>query len=628
MSAHSLFSRTVERYSWLCVLVLSAVVMLTGLGGPRLWDRDEPRNAGCAAEMLERGDWVTPVFNGELRSHKPVLLYWLMMPGYAAWGVNEFTARLPSALLAVGTALLTWFIGTRLFNRQVGLLSAIVLCTTMMFVVAGRAATPDSVLIFCTTAATAMFVAWAFPRTGPSPLEEKTRALPWTVAAGVYGCMGWAMLAKGPVGLVVPTAVIGMYLLLKRLPLADVGTDLPRWKRRGWVLLASFHPLHFLRTCWWMRPVTALAVSLAIALPWYVWVGLRTDGAWLEGFFLEHNLGRAMRPMESHGGGPWYYPIALLAGFFPWSIFAAPTLVGIWRQGPGEQTIHDRAPEDLRRSQDGVLFAVCWVGVYVGLFTIARTKLPSYVTPCYPALALLTAWQLQQWATRRGFHADATRWLHVGFAALAVVGLGVLIGVPIAATQLLPGEQWLAIGGLIPVATAGAAWWAVRRGRRRAMIYAMSCGAAMLVVTTFGLLAPHVSKHQQFSQLLAAMEANSDNPRIATYECMEPSWVFYAHRRIGRVWMAKERTAAELAAEAQRPRWSPDPSRTDMDAFMSDPDAFVITTGWQYNRIKRELPSQVEIVARAPLFLKKTDLLVLRRKASASPLARRDSPQR
>src|SRR6056300_67173 len=96
------------------ISLIAGVVMFTNLGGPKLWDRDEPRNAGCAKEMLERGDWVTPVFNGELRSHKPVLLYWFMISAYQVFGVNEFSARLWSAIFALGTCYCTYGIGRRL----------------------------------------------------------------------------------------------------------------------------------------------------------------------------------------------------------------------------------------------------------------------------------------------------------------------------------------------------------------------------------------------------------------------------------------------------------------------------------------------------------------------------------
>src|SRR3954468_20902218 len=85
------------------LVALSALTFFTNLGVPALWDRDEPRNAGCAREMLARGDWGVPMFNGELRTPKPVLLYWLMMPAYAAFGDPEFAARFWSAALGVGT---------------------------------------------------------------------------------------------------------------------------------------------------------------------------------------------------------------------------------------------------------------------------------------------------------------------------------------------------------------------------------------------------------------------------------------------------------------------------------------------------------------------------------------------
>ena len=605
------------------VVTLSVIVFFTGLGGPRLWDRDEPRNAGCAAEMLAANDWVTPVFNGELRSHKPVLLYWLMMPGYALFGVNEFTARMPSALLAVGASWLTLFIGARLFNRQTGVLSAVILCTSMMFVVAGRAATPDAVLIFFTTAATAVFVAWAFPQRNTNEACEPHRLpteskLPLRVAASMYGLMGCAMLAKGPVGLVLPTAVMGMFLLLERLRLTTPHapnaspSSSPRWRTVLGSVARGFAPHHFLRTCRWMRPITAITVSLAIALPWYIWVGIRTEGAWLEGFFLEHNVGRAMRPMESHGGGPWYYPAALLAGFFPWSVFAVPTMLSVWRMSPADT---DRRP---------VLLAACWVSVYVAIFSIARTKLPSYVTPCYPALAILTAWQLSRWVESME-NASSLRWMRAALLVLAIVGVGMMIGLPIAASQLLPGEQWLAIGGLIPLGAALWAWRAVERQQRLRVVRTMAIGAALFVLTAFAYMSRHVSKHQQFDRLLAAIRQRSDSARISAYECMEPSWVFYSQQAIGRVWMTDQRTAEELAAEAARPRWSPDPAREDLATFMSDPNGFVITTQWQYDRIAELLPSGTEIVARTPLFLKKTDLVVLQR-PNSTQLTQSSSP--
>src|SRR5678816_2239565 len=113
------------------IVGLAGVVFFTNLGGARLWDRDEPRNAGCASEMLARGDWVVPVFNAELRTQKPVLLYWFIMTGYALFGDNAWGARIWSAALATGTVLMTYGIGRRLFNPTAGLWSGVVLATSV-----------------------------------------------------------------------------------------------------------------------------------------------------------------------------------------------------------------------------------------------------------------------------------------------------------------------------------------------------------------------------------------------------------------------------------------------------------------------------------------------------------------
>jgi len=147
----------------LILLAVGALILFTNLGVPRLWDRDEPRNAGCAAEMIARGDWVVPWFNDELRTHKPVLLYWLMMAAYSLFGVNEFSARFGSAMLGLGTIVWTYAIGSRLFHARIGLLAGIVLASTLMFDVAARAATPDSSLIFFVTASVGAFVLGVFP---------------------------------------------------------------------------------------------------------------------------------------------------------------------------------------------------------------------------------------------------------------------------------------------------------------------------------------------------------------------------------------------------------------------------------------------------------------------------------
>ncbi len=561
------------------VALVAGVVMFTNLGGPRLWDRDEPRNAGCAWEMLQRGDWVTPIFNDELRGHKPVLLYWLMMSAYGTFGVDEFSARFWSALLAVGSACLTALMGFHLFGRAVGLLGGVMLATSLMFGVAGRAATPDSLLIFTCTSALAWFVCRGMPASGQA---TSFAGFPrrWSFAAVFYGILALAVLAKGPVGMVLPTAVVGAFLL--------VTSEAPFGTRRGWWHRASAAVVLFCKTCWRMRLLTAIGMVLAIAAPWYVWVGLRTEGQFLYDFFIEHNLNRARRPMEGHDGPFFYYLLAVMLGFFPWSIFLLPTG---WE---AVRTVRTRARESL-----GVTFLLSWFVVWIGIFSIAQTKLPSYITPCYPALALLTAHFLVHWC--RQTTAVAAIWPKVAFGILAAVGVAMLIGLPIAASRLLPGDEWLAVIGAIPLLTAVGAAWLSRLERRWAAAGALGLGALLLCVSLFGVAAQRVDRHQHFDQLLGTVSARASQPALASLGVLEPSWVFYARRPV-----------RSLAADAARAT----PQFPTIEQFLSSrDDAYVITTRSEYERQKAALPAEISVVDEVPYFLKEEQLVLLGRQS-------------
>ena len=603
------------------VALVAVVVVFTNLGGPRLWDRDEPRNAGCAAEMLARGDLITPVFDGELRTHKPILLYWLLMVSYAVFGVSEFSARFWSAAFGVGTALLTYAMGRRLFSPQVGFWGAIAVVTTLMFDVAARAATPDSVLIFWSTAAIAVFVWGTFPAVkqggrsvGPDRVFPR-----WSLAALMYGCMGMAMLAKGPVGLVLPTAVIGMFMLVHGLP-----TDTTARTQGGtgscaaWVrwLLRPFEPRHFVQTCWRMRPLTALGISLAVALPWYLAVSWRTDGQWVRGFLLDHNLGRAAQSLEGHGGSLFFYPLALLVGFFPWSVFAVPTALETSRR------IRRQDPQ-----WAGYVLAVCWIGVYVGLFSLARTKLPSYITPCYPAVALLTAGFLDAWM--RGRALSASYWPLAALACLGAVGIGVMVIVPLAAARVLPGEQGLALLGGIPLLTAVLAYVIVRRQAIGGAVRVFGLGAVLLMTSLFAVGAARVDSHQTFDSFVATMNRLSPDPEIGTLGVLEPSWVFYTGRPLDHLFAPELRP--DLPADTLmvgQPRtkdWQTKPFWNAWQYLRQGPDRYVITTARHLEQIGT-LPDHVVVLARTSYFLQNEELILLGTDGGA-PIARRGVDQ-
>ncbi len=585
----------------LLIVALTGTVLFLNLGGARLWDRDEPRNAGCAAEMLERNDWVVPMFNAELREHKPVLLYWFMMAAYGMFGVGEFGARFFSALFGVGTALATYHIGRRLFNATTGLWAAVILSTALMFDVAGRAATPDSVLIFFATLATMVYVLWAFPRNDPaappaaeSPSPGAISYFPaaWPVVVLMYALMGVATLAKGPVGMILPTAVIGMFLLVMRLPARAPDAGTPAWRRWLAACVRPFAPRHFLATCWSMRLLTATVVVLAVSLPWYIWVGLRTDGAWLKGFFLTHHLHRATHSMEGHGGPIIYYVGALMLGFLPWSLLLVPSLIDAVRR--------------IRRGdgwRPGLVFAACWVGVYLGIFSLARTKLPSYITPAYPAVALLAACYVYHLS--RSTALVSRRWAGAGATAFAVMGLAIVVGLPVAASRVLPGKEWLGVVGLIPMLGAGLCWVLLRRNRPQGASVSYAATATVFSLAVFALAAPRVDEDRRDLELLDTVAARSPRPPVFAYGALEPSWVFYSGHPINEMRSVQPPEVSAKLAEAE--------------------DACLLTTEECYDKLRPTLSPELQILARRPRFLRRGQMLLIGKPGAEDVLEARAS---
>ena len=269
----------------------------------------------------------------------------------------------------------------------------------------------------------------------------------WLVPAGAAA--GLAVLAKGPVGVVLPAAVLLLYLFTERL----------------------------LRRLWTPWLVAGIVTFLAVAVPWYAAVGWRTDGEFLRMFFLGENVGRFLEPKERHGGPVVYHPLVLLVGFAPWSAFLLPTVWFAVRgfRAPGPE----RAP---------YRFLGCWAGGYLLFFSLAATKLPNYLLPAYPPLAVLTADLLDRW--RRGAVRLPGWVLACSLGSLAFVGVVVGAGLAVAGGLTGPGVMrghpfgglagwaWL---GLVPVAGAAAGAWCLRRRARTGLVAGVSAASVLLV---------------------------------------------------------------------------------------------------------------------------------------------------
>jgi 4-amino-4-deoxy-L-arabinose transferase-like glycosyltransferase len=572
---------------------VAGLAFFTNLGGAHLWDRDEPRNAGCAAEMLRAHDWVTPVFNAELRTHKPVLTYWFMMCSYSLLGIGEFSARFSSALLGLGTCLATYFIGRRLFGRSAGLWSAIVLSTTLMFGVASRAATPDAPLIFFSTLAMAFFVAGITASKPEEPgrtsvLRDFPERTIWVVL--MYAAMALAVLAKGPIGMILPAAVIGMYLLICRLPEQE-GPGRTGWWPVVVSLVRPFAPLHFLRTCLRMRLGVAVVALAVIALPWYAWVHWRTQGAWTYGFFLTHNVGRAMQTMDGHRGGILFYPIALLVGFFPWSIFWLPAVM--------ETVRLNRQRDPLSR---GGLLALCWVGVYLGLFSLARTQLPSYITPCYPGMALLTGLFIDRWSRQVIELPVILR--RLAFGSLIAVGAVTTIALPVISQFLLPGEAVLGIVGLIPLAGGCLALWQAEQGRTARASSWTAATACAFVTILFAGVAARIDSHRHVDDLVQAVYQGQSlqEVELASLGGSEASWIFYCQQPI-----------QQLNSSEEVNDWLANSSLTGKRRV-------VLARGKSWSGVSE--PQSDLSIDRVPYFMRQDDILVLTPRARVQQSAR------
>jgi 4-amino-4-deoxy-L-arabinose transferase-like glycosyltransferase len=433
------------------LLATSASLFLINLGGPALWDLDEGRNAAATLEMRESGDWIRPTFNGKLRSHKPALLYWLQAAAFEAFGVNEFAARLPSALAAMMTVLLVYELGRRMFDASTALLGGLMLASSALFCVSAHFANPDALLLTFTTATLLFF--WLSIASGNRR---------WLLLAGPAA--GLAMLAKGPVGVVPPFAAVVLYLL---------------WTR-NWNLL--FNRIWI--SVWFLFGL--------VGLPWYVLVALETKSQFIAEFFLTHNLDRALSAMEDHTGPAWYYLVVVALGLGPWSVFLGSSAwCGLQSAARADNTFRvNHSLHDESTTTTAYRLLWCWIAVYLAVFTVAATKLPSYILPVLPPFALLIGRFLDRW--RRGI-LELPAWTQpislailalsgvVMSAVLLIVGGAIPMGLP--HDRIWPGvEQWWALG-IVPVAGAVLGAWCLHRQWRTSFV-------AVLLIAAVGLLAP------------------------------------------------------------------------------------------------------------------------------------------
>jgi len=479
--------------------LVASWLFFVNLGGASLWDLDEGRNSVAALEMLESGERVVPKFNNVLRVDKPALLYWLQITAYQWFGVNEFAARLPSALAALAAVLLAYELGRMLFTSSAGLLGGLILASTPMVCAAARFANPDALLNAFTLLTMLLF--WR-------GFAGASRW--WFVPVGISA--GFAVLAKGPVGVVLPGAVIGLFLL---------------WARQLHRLLDR-------------RLLLGVLAFLLIALPWYIWVAVDTKASFLRGFLMTHNVDRFLNPMENHQGSPLYYLVVLLVGFAPWSVFLGLTLFYAWPVFLRKPKTENRKPTLPQR------FLLCWVAVYLAFFSVAATKLPNYILPVCAPLALLTGSFLDRWCQGE---IEPPAWLlGISLACLALIGVGTALGLGMVGNALggslpmrgmrlprFPGlEIWAPLGAL-PVAAAIGGGWCLRRQQRAGLVASVTIAAVLFLGPLAAWASATFNQYKAPGPLVDASGAfeRQRDIRIGAYRLEYlPSLNFYCQRNV------------------------------------------------------------------------------------------------
>ncbi len=525
----------------LLLAALVAVFLMLLMPATQLWDRDETLYARTAVEMLGGGNWLLPTFNGTTFAHKPPLIYWLMASSISLFGNTEFAVRLPSAFGMAGACFFTFLIGARLFGPRAGLWSMAVLATSAMAVYLGAAAMLDAVLLLFIT-----MIVWSFVEIA----HDRRNAIFHLPLVALM--LTAAMLTKGPVG---PAVTGGTVLLTWFL--------LPREARPPLSILFGF--------------VVAGLVATGLFLVWALPANAASGGVMWDAGVLVHIIGRALAPMEGHGGSgplgyvatlPVYLPVIVI-GLFPWTITLPAAISALARREVG--TPRDRA----------VLWG--WLLPTFVLFTLAATKLPHYVFPMFPALAVLIGATIE--ARRQGRLGAASEWwLKAGGCIYALMVVSML-GAVVAAPAVLPGLAWpVAIAFVVPAAVV--AWRVAARqssGRIESAGMLLALTSPLAFAALWWAIVPPAEAAVKLSRDIASEIRARNTDRLPVYgaDYMEPSLIYYLDLPAGEVV-----TPLPLSAEDRR-------------VVVEGGQAFVVATGEALAVLRAEYPAKTfDVLAR------------------------------
>ena len=386
-------ARTPER----SIVIFSLALLLAGNWILPLTDRDEVRFAEASREMIQRGDYVVPWFNGNYRFDKPILIYWCQSTSYRIFGDNDFAARFPSALFTTGTALLLVRWGRRVADAKTGLLAGAMYVACLHIALLGRMATADMALIFFFTLA--FWSGWELTRPAQSH-----RACWWWV---FYAALALGFLAKGP-----------------EIYFPFIGLILVRIFRKNDFYLPV------------LATIAGFILSVVLVGLWGIPALLRTHGAFANVGLGEHVLHRSLGVNDGHGlkglagyllALPLYF-LTFFASFFPWSTRVPSRLRRWWPQ----------------RSRDSLgWYLLVQAAVVFVIFSLVRTKLIHYILPAFPCIALWFALQIAG-------EKDSYLWFGKRVAGMAIFIAVLMFGFfPFAKYDFLSENLWRATAAYV-----------------------------------------------------------------------------------------------------------------------------------------------------------------------------------
>ena len=492
------YNRPVSSPRVAVLVLLCVLTFLVGLGRPAITDSDEAFYAEAAHEMLERGDWVTPHYNGQFRFEKPIFYYWLAAVTTRLAPDAELGARLPSAAAGFLLVFIVFVAARRWYDTPTAWLAGAITGTSFGYVAAGRQALPDLMLAcFITLATWAALVVWVSPD-GPSRRRSRYG---WLALVGA--ALAGGFLTKGPVALALPALVVG--------PLALWRT----WQRSR--TSASFSP--------WGRLLVEIALLVAVlgvlAAPWFAAMTSVHGVAYLDRFFIAENVERFATPRYNDPRPLWYYLPILVAGLLPWSplmLLWAPPLMRVVRR------LRPVAPVEW------------WLGLWAAgpllFYSLSIGQQPRYILPVLPPLAILLARAtVRRVAPAPGRAAGSSDTLLAvgGVTAGTVVGvLGLLV---YRARSLLAGVDPLGVTaatGLLLVTSVVVAVVALRRQRALPLALGVASVAATLSLHYVVLSRPGLEPVEQMASFIRSVDESA--VPYGRYRVFVRNLVFYVGR--------------------------------------------------------------------------------------------------